>query len=179
MSEILKRIREDLKIVMTIEVAYRKKVKTPHGESFDMLVAQKTVSRSIISMFPEIKKKPAEGTDDDVIKLLKKYIAQEKERSIYQLGYLKEKDVKGKSATEVKTLVSNTIKELGDSLTSNHIRIAKKYLPKQAAEEEITLWIGENLDLSSFKNKMQAMGPIIKQFKGCDGNFVKSILMEL
>ena len=57
---------------MTVEVKYRKHTSTPHGIAYDVVIAQKTVSRAIISMFPEIGKKPAQATDDDTIKLLKK-----------------------------------------------------------------------------------------------------------
>ncbi len=92
---------------------------------------------------------------------------------------MKEKDVEGKSASEVKSMVNFLITEMGDQLTSNYIKIAQKYLPKQATEEEILAWIKENIDFANYKNKMQAMGPIMKHFKGCDGNFVKSIIMEL
>jgi len=185
MSELLKLLKDNLKYAMTTEIQIRKNPAVGdhmiklQEEVFDTCVSQKTVSRAIISMFPEIGKKPSDGTDDDVIKLLKKYIGQEKEREIYQLGYLKESDVEGKSPSEVKKLVSSTIQELGDALTSQKIEIAQSYLPKQASEEVIIAWINDNLDLSSYKNKMQAMGPIMKEFKGCDGNFVKQILMKL
>lgn len=178
MSELLKQIRGALKFAMKVEVKLRKEGITS-GEPFDTTISQKTVSRAIISMFPEIGVKPNDATDDDVIKLVKKYISQEKERSIYELGYLKEKDVEGKSAPEVKKLVNDTIQALGDELISNNIFMARMYLPKQATEEDIVKWINDNLDLSSFKNKMQAMGPIMKEFKGADGNFVKSILLKL
>ena len=177
MSELLKKIRDDLRSAMWIDVEHRKDG-THSEEIYETAISQKTVSRSILSMFPEIHKKPADATDDDVIKLLKKYIGQEKERAIYQLGHLKEKDVEGKTHPEVKKLVSATITALGHELFTRETVIAEMYLPKQAGEEEIVAWIEKNLDLSSYKNKMQAMGPIMKQFKGCDGNFVKGILMN-
>ena len=179
MSELLKLIRENLKKAMTLEVELRKQGITD-GSRFDNVTADKTVSRAIISMFPEIGKKPADATDDDVIKLLKKYIGQEKERAVYQLGYLKEEHVKGKSSSDVKKLVNAIILELGDVLISRKILIAKMYLPKQPSEEEIVAWIKDNnLDVSCIKKKMKAMGPIMQEFKGADGNFVKSILMNL
>jgi len=178
MSELLKRIKDDLKRAMTGEIRLRKQ-HIIDGAIFDAAICQKTVSRAVISMFPEIGKKPADATDDDVIKLLKKYISQEKERTIYELHYLKESDVEGKSPSEVKKLVNNTIQELGDELTSKLIAIAQTYLPKQASEEEIVAWINDNIDFSTFKNKMQAMGPIMKQFQGCDGAFVKDILLKV
>ena len=178
MSEILKQIRKDLKVAMTLEIQARKFGGTT-GLAYERVIAHKTVCRAIISMFPEIGKKPDQATDEDTIKLLRKYIGQEKERAIYQLGYLKEKDVDGKTAKEVKILVGNTIEVFGDELTSDHIQIAQSYLPKQASEDEIREWISENIDFSKFKNKMQAMGPIMKQFSGCDGNFVKHILLKM
>ena len=178
MSEILKQIREDLKVAMTAEIKYRK-MKMDHGVVYDMMIEQKNVSRAIISMFPEIGKKPGDATDDDTIKLLKKYIGQEKERQLYIDKHITESDIDGITSAEIKKLITKKYQQLGNSLTSPVIKIAQKYLPKQATEEEVISWISENLDLSSYKNKMQAMGPIMKQFKGCDGNFVKGILLKL
>jgi len=184
MSEILKRIREDLKSAMSLEIKFRK-----NKASGDFIVSQqllldkcccqKDVARAIISMFPEIGKKPADATDDDTIKLLKKFIKNEKERLLYSDKYITESDITGISASDLKKLVNNKFQELGDSLTSSKIKIAQEYLPKQATEEEIGAWIHKNIDFSSYKNKMQAMGPIMKQFKGCDGNFVKNLLIKL
>jgi len=180
MSEILKRIKNDLKTNMLIEIKLRKEgtVESEVGKC-GLAITYKNVARAIISMFPEIGKKPNEATDDDVIKLLKKYINQEKERQLYYDKHITEKDVHEITFKELKKIVDLKIQELGDSLTSPKIEIAKKYLPKQVSEEDIILWIKENIDFSTLKNKMQAMGPIMKQFKGCDGNFVKGILLKL
>jgi len=177
-SLIMLQLKVALRLAMIEEVRMRKEGIT-NGDEFDRAICHKTVSRAIISMCPEIGKKPGDVTDGDTIKLLKKYISQEKERSVYELSYLKEKDVEGKSVSEVKKLVSDTIQALGDKLSSNLIEIAQEYLPAQASEEEIIKWINENLDLTQFKNKMQAMGPIMKEFKGCDGNVVKNILISI
>ncbi len=184
MSEILKQIREDLKIAMTEEIKIRK-----NKACGDFIVSQqllldkchyqKDVSRAIISMFPEIGKKPAEATNDDTIKLLKKYIKNEKERLLYSDKHITESDVNGISTSDLKKLVNNKFQELGDKLTSPKIEIAQEYLPKQATKEEISSWIHENIDFSIYKNKMQAMGQIMNHFKGCDGNFVKNLLIEL
>ena len=92
--------------------------------------------------------------------------------------HLTEVDVKDVTASEIKKIVNSKLTELGDTLTSPEIRAAQSYLPKQATEEEIREWIKNNIDFSQFKNKMQAMGPIMNQFKGSDGNFVKNILKE-
>ena len=178
MSKILKEIREDLKSAMIMEIRLRKEKDTKSGE-YEMVIAYKTVARAIISMFPEIGVKPANATDDDTIKLLKKYIKNEKERLLYVNKYITETDVNGINPSELKKLVDKKFQELDDLLTSTKILIAKRYLPKQATEEEISAWISENIDFSNYKNKMQAMGPITKHFKGCDGNFVKNLLIEL
>jgi len=185
MSELMKLLKDNLKYAMAKEMHIRKNpangehMLVMQKELFDTCIAQKTVSRAIISMCPEIGKKPNDVTDDDVIKLLKKYIGQEKERNVYQFGYLKEADIDGKSGPEVKKLVADTIRECGDALTSTVIQIAQEYLPVQATEEEIKSWIEKNIDFSQFKNKMQAMGPTLKHFKGADGNFVKKILLSM
>lgn len=178
MSDILKKIKDDLKISMKREIKLRK-MNITNGSVFNFNTANKTVSRAIISMFPEIGKKPADATDDDTLKLLKKYINQQKERLVYQLGFLVESDVRGKSGPEVKKLVSDIMKSREDELTSTEIRIAESYLPKKATEKEITEWILANIDFTQFKNKMQAMGPTMKHFIGADGNFVKSIILNI
>jgi hypothetical protein len=49
-----------------------------------------------------------------------------------------------------------------------------------APESEIADWIRVNIDLTSYTNKMQAMGDIMRHFGGrADGNTVKKILQEL
>jgi uncharacterized protein YqeY len=178
MSEILKEIKSNLKTYMLMEMKLRKEGIIA-DDQFSMAVAQKTVARAIISMFPEIGKKPKDATDDDVIKLLKRYINNEKERLLYSYRYIVDEDVQGITYKELKKIVDLKIQELGDKLTSPKIAMAQRYLPKQATEEDIILWIKENIDFSNYKNKMQAMGPIMKQFKGADGNFVKGILLKL
>ena len=48
------------------------------------------------------------------------------------------------------------------------------------SEEEINSFVNSNIDVGSFKNIMQAMGPIMKQLKGkADGNAVKAVLMKM
>lgn len=176
MSELMKQIKEDLTAAMKHEVKCRTQAA---AGGLDNAITQKTISRTIISMCPEIGKKPGSVTDDEVLKLLKKFISQQKERQLYIQRHLTEADVKDINAQQLKKLVADKFTELGDSLTSPEIEVAKKYLPKAATEEEVTTWIQENLDLSTFKNKMQAMGPIMKQFRGADGNFIKGILLSL
>ncbi len=63
---------------------------------------------------------------------------------------------------------------------SEYIAVLEAYLPQQATAEEIKAWIAANIDLSSVKNPMQAMKPIMNHFAGrTDGNLVKSILEKL
>jgi len=178
MSEVLKRLKSDLTKVMKLEVQLRKEGVTS-GISFRVLQNQKTVSRSIISMIPELGIKPQDATDNHIYKLLKKFISQQKERQLYIEKHITEADVVGISVKELKKLVNDKIQELGNDLNNEIIDNATKYLPKTISEEEIIAWIRENINFSDFKNKMQAMGPIMKQFTGADGNFVKSILLKL
>jgi uncharacterized protein YqeY len=63
--------------------------------------------------------------------------------------------------------------------TSDYYELLQTYLPSMAAQEDIIAWIKENVDFSQFKNKMQAVGPVMKHFgKLADGNVVKDILKD-
>lgn len=63
--------------------------------------------------------------------------------------------------------------------SSEYLSILETYLPKMADREEIVTWIKENIDFSEYKNKMQAMGTIMKHFgKLADGKVVNTILQQ-
>ncbi len=95
-------------------------------------------------------KKPEEITDDDVIGI-----------------------IKGLTKSE------QTVLEITGQSTSDYLEILQSYLPKMIDKEEITIWIKDNIDFSQFKNKMQAMGPVMKHFgKLADGKLVNQILKE-
>ncbi len=60
------------------------------------------------------------------------------------------------------------------------LELLNRYLPQMATIEEIEKWIQENVDLSQFKNPMQAMGNVMKHFgKLADGNQVKAVLQKM
>ncbi len=89
-------------------------------------------------------------SDDEVIRILKKLVKNERE-----------------------------VLEQSGEADSDYIRIIEGYLPKMASEAEITDWIRENIDFSTFKNRMQAMRPIMAHFGGtADGETVKRILQN-
>lgn len=72
-----------------------------------------------------------------------------------------------------------TVLEAKKQATSEYLEILQTYLPQMASREEIVAWIRENIDFTQFKNKMQAMGPIMKHFgKQADGKQVNQILSE-
>jgi uncharacterized protein len=51
------------------------------------------------------------------------------------------------------------------------------YIPTRATPNEIRTWIQQNVDLGSFKNRMQAIKPILAHFgTSTDGTVVKEIL---
>ena len=69
--------------------------------------------------------------------------------------------------------------EAKSEASSDYLEILQLYLPKMASREQIIAWIRENIDFSDFKNKMQAMGPIMKHFgKQADGKMVNEILQQ-
>jgi uncharacterized protein YqeY len=72
-----------------------------------------------------------------------------------------------------------TVLEAKKEATSEYLEILQTYLPKMVSREEIAAWIEENIDFSQYKNKMQAMAPIMKHFgKTADGKLVNQILQE-
>ena len=96
-------------------------------------------------------KKPEEISNDDVIGI-----------------------IKGLTKSE------QTVLEITGQTSSDYLEILQSYLPKMIDKEEITIWIKDNIDFSQFKNKMQAIGPVMKHFgKLADGKLVNQILKEL
>lgn len=111
---------------------------------------KKNALRVILGEFSRLDKK--ELLDDEVVKILKKLMKSEKE----------------------------VLEQKGEVADSEFIKVIENYLPKMATEEEITEWIQQNIDFSQFKNKMQAMGLIMKHFgTAADGNFVKKIIQKM
>ena len=95
-------------------------------------------------------KKPEEITDDDVIGI-----------------------IRGLSKSE------QTVLEATGEKTSGYLDLLQTYLPKMVDQEVIVSWIKDNIDFSQFKNRMQAMGPVMKHFgKLADGKLVNQILKE-
>ena len=111
---------------------------------------RKSTLRVIMGEFARADAK--ELSDDEVIKVLKKLIKSEKE----------------------------TLSQKGSDEDTAFIQIIETYLPQMASEDEIVTWVNGNIDLSQFKSKMQAMGPIMKHFGArADGNVVKNILKDI
>ncbi len=112
--------------------------------------SRKDALRVIIGELGRLPEK--EPSDDDILRIMQKLLKSEKE----------------------------LLEKKGDTTDSDFQMIIESYLPKKASEEEIFAWISQNVDLSRFKNKMQAMGPIMKYFGAtADGNMVKKILQKM
>ncbi len=63
--------------------------------------------------------------------------------------------------------------------SSEYLRMLEAYLPAQASRAEILAWVDANIDFSRYKNRIQAMGEIMKHFgKTADGKLVSQILKE-
>lgn len=93
-------------------------------------------------------KKPEEITDDDLLDIIRKFVKSEK-----------------------------TVLELKKETSSPYLELLNQYLPKMATPDEIEQWVRDNVDLSKFKNPVQAMGNVMKHFgKLADGNQVKQVL---
>jgi uncharacterized protein YqeY len=88
-------------------------------------------------------------SDEDVVRILKKLAKSEKE----------------------------VLERQGQAEKSRFIEILENYMPRMASEEDIAGWIEAHVDFAAYKNKMQAMGEIMRHFgSAADGNLVKRVL---
>jgi uncharacterized protein YqeY len=95
-------------------------------------------------------KKPEEISDDDIIGIINSLVKSEL-----------------------------TVLEAKKETSSEYLKLLQAYLPEMAGREEIAAWIAENIDFSQYKNKMQAMGTIMKHYgKTADGKLVNQILRD-
>jgi hypothetical protein len=177
LSKLLKTMKDDLHKAMKLEIEMRK-TNTTSGTIYEACIAVKNIVRSIISMYPEIGIKPENATDEQTIKLLKKYISIEKVRELYIQHILSGTIVMGISASKLNVLQKQKIIDLGDKLTSMKIQMAQTYIPEinTFTANEIHEWIKRNINWDDYKNRIQAMGPTMKHFKGADGNVVRKII---
>ncbi|NDY71245.1 hypothetical protein DO021_06760 [Desulfobacter hydrogenophilus] len=127
--------------------------------------AVRDTMRLIMGAFPELTvpitlesgkkstrtKTPEEITDEDIQNIIRKFVKSEK-----------------------------TVLEIKKETSSDYLSLLESYLPKMATTEEIEVWIKTNIDLSTIKSPMQAMGSVMKHFgKLADGNQVKDILQGM
>ena len=134
--------------------------------------------RSVMTSQEQIKK--------DLIDAIKARDAERKETLRVVLGEFDRQEDKELTDDEAVGVLRRLVKseretlELKGETDSSFIRIIEEYLPKMATDEEIADFIKENIDFSQFKNRMQAMGPIMKHFgKTADGNAVKRVLQSI
>ncbi len=103
---------------------------------------------------------------------------------IGELGRLPAKDVPDKEVVQVIKKLIKSEKEVltrqGLAGPSDYLKVLEAYLPVMASESEIAEWIRANIDFADYKNKMQAMGDIMRHFGSkADGNTVKKVLQEM
>lgn len=102
------------------------------------------------------------------------------------IGEFQRQPKKEISDQEVLGIIRKLIKSENETLsksgqtTSEYLQVLEAYMPKQPSETEIKEWVNANVDFSQFKNKMQAMKPIMAHFGSMtDGNMVKRLLNEM
>lgn len=102
------------------------------------------------------------------------------------IGEFQRQPVKELTDEQVIGIIKKLVKSENELLASAgkdgsaYLTILEGYLPRQVNEDEIRTWIDAHIDFSTFKNKMQAMRPIMAHFGGAaDGNIVKKILESL
>jgi uncharacterized protein YqeY len=102
------------------------------------------------------------------------------------IGEFQRQPKKELADSEVLSIIRKLIKAETEMVTlaqrgsSDYLTVLESYMPKQPSAEEIREWVVNNIDFSQFKNKMQAMRPVMAHFAGtADGNMVKKIIESL
>ena len=171
-------LQTELQKAMKSEIRM-KKDGVKDGLLYDTVIAVKHVVRGVLSMLPDMDIKPENASDELAHQLLKKYIFKEKTSLLYTSEILTQDDVVGLTPKELTALTKKKIYELGKELSNLEIDVANTYLPPEAGPEDIKKWIELNIDFSQFKNKMQAMKPVMDEFKTADGTMVKEVIMGM
>lgn len=99
------------------------------------------------------------------------------------VGEIQRLPEKNPSDNEVLKILNKLIKyekiNLADNETSTYLKLIESYLPTKVSEEQIELWIKENIEFEKLKNKMMAIRFVLDHFGAqTDGGTVKKILME-
>lgn len=120
--------------------------------------------------------KNLQSTKDKDIKSMLKVVKSDIQR-------YKDKEVPDKEVSRVIKQFINGLKEMDKynptDINKKQIECLEGYMPKKATKKQIIDFIDNNIDFSSFKNKMQSMKPIMQHFgESVDGNIVKKILMN-
>ena len=113
----------------------------------------------------------------NVLKVVKADIQKERDKEVPDKRVLSIIKSHIKGCEEVLSYIDR----IDDAKLFNHnmmaISLLNKYLPKMASVIEIKTWIKDNIDFSQYKNKMQAMKPIMNHFGSTvDGKIVKQII---
>jgi uncharacterized protein YqeY len=111
---------------------------------------RKDVLRVVLGEFGRQERKQL--SDAEVIRILKKLVKSERE----------------------------VLDRKGTAEDSAFITILESYLPQMASDEEIVSWARQNIDFTQLKNRMQAVGAIMKHFgPRADGSRVKDLLQRM
>lgn len=102
-----------------------------------------------------------------------------------RLNKTKDEDINdGEIIAIINKLIKSEVTTLeysnNDPNTSTYIQHLKSYLPKMMTEEEIFVWILDNLNMDDYDIPMKAMRVIMRDLKGkADGNLVKKVLSRI
>jgi uncharacterized protein len=124
------------------------------------------------------------GTDKEKLGILRFIVGEFSRLSDEELLQYPDKKLPDE---RVVSIIRKTLKK-EQSLASPDARtveILESYLPviddaPSVSDAEVLAWIQNNIDFSQYKNKMQAMKPILAAFEGrADGKKVKALLEKL
>lgn len=129
------------------------------------------------TIFDNIKNPYFIKVDKDILKLIKSDIQREKHKDVPDNVVLRIINEHISGVKEMLTYIDKKEDEEKYKENKHIIDVLSVYLPQMASEGEIKDYI-DNMDMSKFKNKIEAMKPIMKYFGStANGSDVKKILM--
>ena len=101
------------------------------------------------------------------------------------LGEIQRHPDKKTDVDTIQNLITKMIKQAQKlpNVDKKWVELLESYVTSdviKATEEDVIKYINEKMNIDEYPNRMKAMGPLMKQFKGSiDGNEIRRILTEM
>ena len=124
-------------------------------------------------IYKKIQDPNVDKTTKNILKVVKAYMQRERDKKISDKVSLR----------IIKRHINDAKEMMTYDNSGNHkvvVDVLSEFLPKKADMKEVESWIRDNIDFSNYKNKMQAMGEIMRHFgTSVDGNEIRDLIQKM